>query len=404
LYGYIPPISQRLSCTLIHTLLLPAHILPSFAQYKNMFLLSNLAIDATFNFNATFSSNATFNFNTSLSSNATFNSNATLNNTRMVNDNFHPFPRLPLELREDIWRLCLPHRVYEMDEVNASIVWEIYGLEEDDIPCWLRPTSRSNARPPVLARVCRESRRVAFATGKWVSRLRWRSGACSHDGPREADWNTGNVIDRGFWQDTSRDSAHMHWIPHYDIDYGPTMIGHPLTSLAQEAKRLNGTASFMFENCLMSEWDGDSDPYDYPLEGIPIAQREQEDLAALKLLPEWMVVVRVVVIHLDFERAADSGLFGLLGDEPIQMVDATLPLASQLHELAEYCEREASAVTTAQDLTRMPANDINAMMKRAAFRTFHDREVGKRLRPAIMFRLCTQMCNHINTPGEEQNV
>ena len=60
-----------------------------------------------------------------------------------------------------------------------------------------------------------------------------------------------------------------------------------------------------------------------------------------------MVIVRVLVIHLDFGRAADSGLFGLLGDEIIQVVDATLPLAEQLFALAEHCERRASTVTCA---------------------------------------------------------
>ncbi|KAH0145489.1 hypothetical protein KCU67_g12614, partial [Aureobasidium melanogenum] len=132
--------------------------------------------------------------------------------------------------------------------------------------------------------------------------------------------------------------------------------------------------------------------------------RQQEDLAALKLLPEWLVVVRVVVIHLDIGRAADSGLFGLCGDEIIQVVDATLPLASQLYALAEHCERGAPAVTYAQDFTRMPVDDMDAMVKRVAYKVFHEHEVGKRLRPAIMFRLCTEMCNHINTLGEEQIV
>jgi hypothetical protein len=340
--------------------------------------------------------------NTASNSNAILNSNATFNNTRMVNDTFHPFPRLPTELREEIWRFCLPHRVYEMDDPVAFVIYEAFKLGVKT-PCSLMSTSRSNVRPPLLARVCRESRRVAFATEKWVSMLEWR-GADSSDEPREADWNTGNVIDRGCWEDASRDSAHMNWTPGYDIEYGPMMDEHPLTSLAQEAKRLNGSASFMLE-CILNEDTFEPEPYDEPilrpLEGEPIDQCKQEDLTALKLLGEWMVVVRVVVIHLDLGQAADSGLFGLSGDEVIQVVDATLPLASQLYELAEYCERGASAVTTAQDFTRMSANDMDAMVKRVAFKNFHDHEIGKRLRPAVMFRLCTRMCNHITTPGEE---
>ncbi|KAG9845926.1 hypothetical protein KCU98_g6588, partial [Aureobasidium melanogenum] len=326
----------------------------------------------------------------------------------MVNDNFHPFPRLPLELREEIWRFCLPHGVYEMDFPIARFVYDALEEEDENIPCWLWKTSKSNVRPPLLTRVCRESCRVAFARGKWVSDLDWRRDAWSFEDPCEADWKTGKVIDHGHWEDTFRDSAHMNWTSIYDIDFGPRMQGHPLTSLAQEAKRLNGTASFMFECILEPYGIFESEPYDkpisYPLEGRPISPERQENLAALKLLPEWLVVVRVVVIHLDLGRAADSGLFGLLGDEVIQVVDATLPLASQLYALAEHCERGAPAIACAQDFVRMSTDDMDAMVKRVAYKVFHEHEVGKRLRPAIMFRLCTEMCNHINTPGEEQIV
>jgi hypothetical protein len=338
--------------------------------------------------------------NTTPNSNATSNSNTTSNNTRMVNDNFHSFSRLPTELREEIWRLCLPHRVREMDDPNASIVYEVLESEEDNVPCWLYSTSRSNVRPPLLTRICCESRRVAFESGKWVSFLRWRDGR-SFDRPCEADWKTGKVVDSGCWKDASRDTVHLNWTSFYDIDFGPVwMQDHPLTLLAQEAKRLNGSASFMLD--AMTVDIGEAEPYDEPIsrwfESIPLGEGKQEDLVALKLLPEWMVVVRVVVIHLDLGRAADSGLFGLLGDGLIQVVDATLPLASQLYALAEHCERGASTVTITQDLTRMSTDDMDAMVKRVAFKVFHDSEVGKRLRPAVMFRLCTQMCNHINTP------
>ncbi|KAI5204390.1 hypothetical protein E4T38_04681 [Aureobasidium subglaciale] len=248
---------------------------------------------------------------------------------------------------------------------------------------------------------------VAFARETWVSRLDWRRGARTFGTPCEADWETGKVEDRAFWQDTSCDTVHLNWTAFYDIDYGPSMPGHPLTSLAKEAKRLNRSASFMLSEMTVDigEWE----PYDEPIpqwfEDVPLDEDKPEDLAALKLLPGWLVVVRVVIIHLDLRRAAGSGLFGLLGDERLQVVDATLLLAEQLYALAEHCEHGASAVTCAQDFTRMSADDMDAMVKSVAFKSFHDSEIGKRLRPAIMFRLCTQMCNHVNMPKqEEQNV
>jgi hypothetical protein len=33
----------------------------------------------------------------------------------MAENYFHLFPRLPTELRLEIWRLCLPRRVWELD-------------------------------------------------------------------------------------------------------------------------------------------------------------------------------------------------------------------------------------------------------------------------------------------------
>jgi hypothetical protein len=181
----------------------------------------------------------------------------------MVNDTFHAFPRLPLELREEIWRLCLPYRVYEIDEPNANIVYKVLDPEEDNTPCLLFSTSRSNNRPPLLTRICCESRRVAFESGKWVSFLRWRDGR-SFDRPREADWNTGNVIDSGCWEDTSRDTVHLNWTLFYDIDFGPVwMQDHPLTLLVQEAKRLNGSVSFMLDALTVDM--GERESYDKPI-------------------------------------------------------------------------------------------------------------------------------------------
>lgn len=84
----------------------------------------------------------------------------------------------------------------------------------------------------------------------------------------------------------------------------------------------------------------------------------------------------------------------------MQVVDASSPLASQLYELAEACKREAHAVTAAQDFAQMPANDMDTMVKRVALKAFHDYELPKRMRSAIMFRLCTQMCNHSNVLGQ----
>ena len=154
---------------------------------------------------------------------------------------------------------------------------------------------------------------------------------------------------------------------------------------------------------MRDSWERDPASSWFRPTGSPLSQREQ-NLAALKLQPEWLVVVKVIVVHLDIGRAADSGLFGLSGDEIIQVVDAALPLVSQLYELAERCEGEAPAVTIAQDFTRMSYADMDAMVKREAFKHLQDHAIGKRLRPAIMFRLCAEMCNHINANSSDDRL
>ncbi|CAD0081629.1 unnamed protein product, partial [Aureobasidium vineae] len=242
----------------------------------------------------------------------------------MADDTFSLFSRLPTELREEIWRCCLPHRVSEMDYPADFIVYGSFD-DDDKVPCSLQSTSNNNGRPPLLTRVC-----------------------------------------------------HLA----YSIE------GNPVESLVRESKRLNGSASIMLH---------------YISDGFR-RYSKQRDLAVFKLLPKWLVVTRVIVIHLDSAQAAKTGLFGLLGDAPVQVVDAYSPLASQLYELAETCERGAYALTAAQNFARMSADDMNAMVKRQAFEVFQEYDLLKRMRPAIMFRLCTQMCNHSNTPEEEPKV
>ncbi|THZ52339.1 hypothetical protein D6C90_01193 [Aureobasidium pullulans] len=325
----------------------------------------------------------------------------------MADDTFHPFPRLPIELRHMIWRLCLPHRVSEYDLI---VNWVYYNTYSDDAlhPCQFASSIVSNGRPPLLTRVCHESRQIAFETGEMGPKLTTEEKEAI-DLSGEPEWSTGTNIQWDVWKDSVRDSTHLSWDGGHQINLGYTTRGHPLVSLAREAKRLNGKASFMVDYIQDLMY---SEPDDEPLFPFawafvnkwPVSEENQKNLAALKLLPEWLVVVNVIVIHLAFPLAAKTGLFGLLGEEVVQVVDAASPLATQLYELAEACERQAEVVTAAQDFARMPAEYMDDMVKRGAFKCFHDYEIPYRLRPAIMFRLCTEMCNHSDRVKKEQTV
>lgn len=322
----------------------------------------------------------------------------------MVDDTFHNFSLLPAELRREIWRYCLPHRVGEIDDPSAVMIYNTYSPETKE-PCSLYWTGTRNNCPPLLTRVCHESRSIALESGAWFSRLVFRKGA-TRCRPHEISWEAGNAIDRGRWWDPLRESAHMSYTPSYDVESLYFYFqGNPLAVLAEQAKESNGNASFMLE--YMTDYLGEEqEPFDGSswYRQRPLCPSKEEDTAGLKLLPAWLVVVRLIVIHSDFAQAAKTGFFGHLRDAPVQVVDAALPLASQLYELAERCERAAPAVTVAQDFRRMGAEDMDAMVKRVAFKAFDDREVGEQMRPAIMFRLCTKMCNHVKTVAQEVSV
>ncbi|KAI5236763.1 hypothetical protein E4T43_08413 [Aureobasidium subglaciale] len=284
---------------------------------------------------------------------------------------------------------------------DLIIDWLYYGTYAEDAisPCELYtggPYSSTyhNSRPPLFTRVCHESRQVAFETGEMDPKLTVEEEeAIELSGIPE--WWAGNVYSYTVWKDRVRDSTHLNWDVGHQIDWGYTPEGHPLVSLAREAKRLNGKASFMLEY-LCNSWEGSD---------ISYAEADRKKAAALKLLPEWLVVDKVIVIHLAFDLAVKTGLFGHLGDEVVQIVDAYLPLADQLYALAESCEGRAEVITAAQDFTRMSAEDMDAMVKEEAYLCFDDHEeIGKRLRPAIMFRLCTKMCNHGVKVEKEKDV
>ncbi|KAJ5833512.1 hypothetical protein N7474_001823 [Penicillium riverlandense] len=82
---------------------------------------------------------------------------------------FPRFPDLPAELRLMIWSYSLPHRVVELDMSTQAI--------GPPLPCGLTLTSTLNGLPPLISRVCRESRSVALQSRSMVSETEVPKGA-----------------------------------------------------------------------------------------------------------------------------------------------------------------------------------------------------------------------------------
>lgn len=298
---------------------------------------------------------------------------------------FHIFPWLPVELRLEIWRLCLPHRVCEKDHAVYRILFNIWD-RDTPIPCFLYQTSEVNGRPPVIARVCHESRAVALKTGGYYEFLYCdTAGPLPIFGPPDLRpwWCAGNSINEA-WFDRTRDVMHLNWEPVYQLDYFSDTS--PLQSLAWDASQAVGGGSLSINF------------FQYTTFRIP------ELIDFVKQMPSWMVVMRVIVIHADFATAAGTGLFGLLGDAPVQLVDVSDEArVDALWKLAEECEPR-DLVTVCQSFYRESAKMFHQILRNIVIdnlcsedENLRPEDILSRLRPVIMFRLCTEMCNRIGS-------
>ncbi|KAK5720382.1 hypothetical protein LTR17_015019 [Elasticomyces elasticus] len=302
----------------------------------------------------------------------------------LLEPSFHLFLELPLELRQEIWRYCLPHRVRELDTPLAQNVFEPEYEYGSLLPCDLQGTTFANGLPPVLTRVCLESRKVARETGA----LQLPASNETTDLVWEAD-----TLRKQEWEDRARDSVHLHWTYIYRADFESS--GRPLDYLVRRAASVAAGGSFMAKYM--------DSKFDWAGEAARVSEIEKSlepeilrDLEALRKLPSLQVVVRVVVVHCDFKNAANSGLFGLLGDARVQIVDVRDDnrVVDQYLALAEACEQGGS-VAVNQDFRRGLVAVTRQKLKNLIMSTYDCPRLAATVRPAIMFRLCTEMCNQL---------
>lgn len=326
---------------------------------------------------------------------------------------FRPFPRLLKELREAIWRECLPDRVCEIDRAASEL---IYYDNEPEAPCRLSHTSILNEVPPTITRICQESRAVAFRAGKEAARANEIHNS-TYNNDTKYSWavSTMRTSMMNEWRDRVPSMVHMYWTPVYraDYDYGlnssRTEPDSILWLAANAARWAKGRASIMVDRLCDFTWEGHWNPYwdesddeDYEtprdFEAPPQARKpsvvEQRWISAFKNLETCLVVLQIVVIHTDLKTGAETGLFGVLGDAPNQIIPmAEEDKVARYYDLARKCE-DREQVSNRQYLE---IRSYQVAKRRLSDRIVYDygtEELVPIMRPAIMFRLCDRMCNH----------
>jgi hypothetical protein len=224
----------------------------------------------------------------------------------MAARDFHRFPDLPTELRLLIWSHCIPGpRVVEMDfpMSNQHLIIPsgfLRGL-------WSSPAGRV----ALVSRVCREARSVALNRVQYVTWIKNEdqkdeNGMVYLDGYRN-DW--GVDVPVRFRQGI--DIVHLNW--HYgyerlDMETDPQYPWETFKWLVNQAAAASVSADLLL-------------PFD-PERHNPFATSfRPEDMRHFSPHHLYYVVLAIVEIHISAKEAAQARVFGVLGEQPVRLVD-----------------------------------------------------------------------------------
>lgn len=154
------------------------------------------------------------------------------------------FSKLPPELREEIWSLCLPLRVCEMDCPINGIEFDDGDNNDGPWPFELVQTTRANKHPLLISRVCRESRALAFKNGSILDVVDI-GGPYTESENREI-W--AHLDLESVWRDTRRDMIHRNWTSANDAWQGHRTQLSPLPRLVREVSTVTHSSSLMLDS------------------------------------------------------------------------------------------------------------------------------------------------------------
>ncbi|CEJ90278.1 hypothetical protein VHEMI06072 [[Torrubiella] hemipterigena] len=213
---------------------------------------------------------------------------------------FPQFSNLPIEIRLQIWGLCLPRRLVATDKLETH-----YLRTKQPCQAWRTPI-QPNARP-IIKGVCKEAWQVV------------EDGGAAEGYTEDYDANS-NV-----WVQPKLDKVQLFWTRYYTrmddhrSDYPHAMFGF-------EASELNMPISVMGEPfCTFPA--GDTTNSSFPWPTVETSRHVCSGNAAAAYLMAFLdppqdveMVLEIVGFHILDRKAAESGLFGLLGDAPVHGV------------------------------------------------------------------------------------
>lgn len=287
-------------------------------------------------------------------------------------------------------------------------------IQDPNVLCELSHTCARNRAPPLITRVCRESRSAAFHFGKAAI---LKNNIYSREAHIQ-DWDRYTTLhepEPEEWNDCIPDVVHMYWDISHTVEYsfccGVFPKYAPIQTLAATAAKFTAGKASLMVDCLGTNfrWEGhwnpymddewadsdiDDDVWDAP---PPLREPTVEEavfMKALQRLENCLVVVQEVVVHADLAEGAKSNLFEPLGDAPIQIIDmAEEDEIDRCFAIALECENR-SPVSNPQDLERRSLHLTRDRLRLQIVASHGSEDLMDILRPAIMFRHCTLMCNH----------
>ncbi|KFZ17302.1 hypothetical protein V501_01832 [Pseudogymnoascus sp. VKM F-4519 (FW-2642)] len=255
-------------------------------------------------------------------------------------DSFPQFSRLPLELRCLIWFHCLPRRIAEED-----IPYTLLDGKRSRQACWPNRTTFKNARVPYVAAVSREARQTVFEWGQHQK--------SQDDTSLETIWLQPKV-DLALHLNWTRRRNHAFYqvydayVPGYDETPLVMLIYRALwdygmrISLVGDVIHPFDVGELMIDTATTTNNSppSDSKPVASATPSIPITEVQDEraeDIYHIVTFAEDQTIYLTLVaisLHVDKAAALASGLFGLLGDAPVQTVDFDdVPRLRQFYKL-----------------------------------------------------------------------